>query len=55
MTIQIDLHTHSTVSDGTLTPYELVNQAIAAEQQVLSHEEIVEFVKNASNVSSAPV
>lgn len=26
-----------------------VNQAIAAEQQVLSHEEIIEFVKNASN------
>ena len=36
MTIQIDLHTHSTVSDGTLTPYELVNQAIAANVDILA-------------------
>ncbi|WP_457669237.1 PHP domain-containing protein [Thiolapillus sp.] len=36
MSLKYDLHSHSTVSDGTLTPVELVRQAAAAGVDVLA-------------------
>jgi predicted metal-dependent phosphoesterase TrpH len=51
----IDLHTHSNASDGTLTPYELVDRAAAAGIQIMAltdHDTIAGFVSVKDSVPS---
>jgi EAL domain-containing protein (putative c-di-GMP-specific phosphodiesterase class I) len=49
-----DLHTHSTASDGTLTPTQLVRRAAAAEVPVLAltdHDTLAEGVERVEQIA----